>query len=560
MSYPSSSKIIDHLNAKNDSANSIGIAYVYCDYKEKSSQSFESLPANLLKQLIRFAPRDYIQNLKLLYRLKSHESNFLFDDASELLRELIDEIGKVYIVIDALDEIEDDSTRDSLVVFMVDLQASNSDAHILIMSRSEQTAVECFPGAALLELAAKESDIRAYVSGRTETELRLQRQIKQPPALKQNIIDAIAVNCQGMFLLARIHVDWIARARTLADLEHSLQTLPTGPNGLNQTYGEAMERIQAQDNRDADSANRILTWLCFSLRPLRVEELRWALAVDLSNGEEDFNERRLLSREDIILLCAGLVMIDAESEEVRLVHFTTQEFFISQRDRLFPDAKLILASTCIRFLSYSRFRKPRCESRDAIEEIKKSNPFLEYAATKLGDHAQPVEKQVMSQILSLMRHDACLDCINQIGKGLLDSTGGKLLLGRLETALQYGLKYVLAVLLSEGSDDVKEFYRTFPVHVAIREGQSEIIEILIQSGVDLHVRDGILNTALHAVAVYNHPLRENIGHITRMILDKLLRHLNTGTHYARLHFMMPQRVIMLPSERCLYPMVLNLTL
>ncbi len=54
-------------------------------------------------------------------------------------------------------------------------------------------------------------------------------------------------------------------------------------------------------------------------------ELQYAIAVEI--GESELDEENLPDIEDIISVCAGLVTIDEQSGVIRLVHYTTQEYF-----------------------------------------------------------------------------------------------------------------------------------------------------------------------------------------------------------------------------------------
>jgi ankyrin repeat protein len=50
-------------------------------------------------------------------------------------------------------------------------------------------------------------------------------------------------------------------------------------------------------------------------------ELQHALVVEI--GESTLDEDNLPQIEDMVLVCAGLVMVDDESHIIRLVHYTT---------------------------------------------------------------------------------------------------------------------------------------------------------------------------------------------------------------------------------------------
>ncbi|MCJ1331727.1 hypothetical protein MMC10_008419 [Thelotrema lepadinum] len=522
------STIIDHLLTQQQSAT--GVAYLYCDYKDKKSQSFRDLFSSLLKQLIRFSPQKFQNLWDDLHSSRSLDRSLSLDEIHLLSREVVALFDKAYIVIDALDESEEaDGTRDKLMSHLVELQAHNAGLRILITSRPKQVASAHFPNAALLELSANQLDIHTYISERLKTETTLQRHFEATPELEPKILKTVNSKCQGMFLLARLHLDSICQALTLEDLEDSLQKLPDGRHSLTDTYQDALDRIHAKDPRVVEKIDRILTWLCFSARPLKVDELRWAVAIDVSKDEEDFNEKRLLLEEDIVRLCVGLVTINVENREVRLVHYTTQEFFLDQRDKLFPNARMVLFRSCLKFLSYSRFTHSRCQDEETLRTLKSQNPFLEYAAKYLGEHARPIEEQVKLEIIQLWKSDTRLDLIYQARLNVAGSPTQNPLCGALSTAIAFGLKHVAAELIANGANiHAVGMGKQRPVHLAGYEGQTEIMQMLITSKADLDTRDGKQNTALHAVACG--PTR--VGAL-EMVLQEAPRIINFTNHMGK---------------------------
>jgi hypothetical protein len=73
-------------------------------------------------------------------------------------------------------------------------------------------------------------------------------------------------------------------------------------------------------------------------------------------GESELDEDNLPQIEDMVSVCAGLVTVDEESGIIRLVHYTTQEYFQRTQKIWFPDAEN--NNENLRFLSLiSCFRK-----------------------------------------------------------------------------------------------------------------------------------------------------------------------------------------------------------
>jgi chemotaxis receptor (MCP) glutamine deamidase CheD len=57
------------------------------------------------------------------------------------------------------------------------------------------------------------------------------------------------------------------------------------------------------------------------MRPLTTVELQHALIVE--PGDTELSEDNLAEVEDIVSVCAGLVIVDKESNIIRIVHYIT---------------------------------------------------------------------------------------------------------------------------------------------------------------------------------------------------------------------------------------------
>ncbi|KAF2022862.1 hypothetical protein EK21DRAFT_82167, partial [Setomelanomma holmii] len=86
-------------------------------------------------------------------------------------------------------------------------------------------------------------------------------------------------------------------------------------------------------------------------RPLTTAEICCALAVESDEAELDPEHKTDV--EDLVSVCAGLVVVDQESAVIRLVHYTTQEYFERTSSYFHPAAQLLIAETCLTYLSSS---------------------------------------------------------------------------------------------------------------------------------------------------------------------------------------------------------------
>jgi hypothetical protein len=127
-----------------------------------------------------------------------------------------------------------------------------------------------------------------------------------------------------------------------------LKKLLTGSEAYNHVYKEAIGRIQGQIADSQELAKQVLSWIIYTKRPLTTLELQHALAVEI--GKSKLDEENLPDIEDMVSVYAGLITVDKESDIIRLVHYTAQEYFERNLTTWFPNAQRDIAMTCITYL------------------------------------------------------------------------------------------------------------------------------------------------------------------------------------------------------------------
>jgi len=147
-----------------------------------------------------------------------------------------------------------------------------------------------------------------------------------------------------------------------------------------------MERIRRQEVGFRQLAENVLSWIICAKRPLATSELQHALAVEVSAPEID--EENVPQIEDIISVCAGLVTVDEESSIIRLVHYTTQEYFDRTRDIWFPKAETDIATICLTYLSFKEFESRTCQNDHEFEQRLQLHKLYGYASQNWGYYAQ----------------------------------------------------------------------------------------------------------------------------------------------------------------------------
>ncbi|KAK8851947.1 ankyrin repeat protein [Apiospora arundinis] len=377
-----SSIVVDHLQDTFHGDSSIGICYLYCNFRRSDEQKLDDLLASLLKQLAQ-GQSPFTDSVKDLYgRRKERRTRPSTDDLSRTLHLVAATYSRVFILVDALDECTaSDGCRSQLISELQKLQA-DLGANILATSRFIPEITARFKEAVQLEIRASESDIDTYLSGNlSHLPGFVSRNLELQAEIKQSIIKCV----DGMFLLAQLHLESLKGKRSPKAVRAALKRLAYGSNAYDIAYRDAMTRINGQTPDQRLLARQTLSWVICARRPLKTVELQHALGVE--PGEPDLDEENLPDLQDVVSNCCGLVTIDDESGIVRLIHYTTQEYFERTRNDWFPDAQSEITETCTTYLAFDVFESGPCQSELDFEKRLFAYPLYHYASHHWGNHA-----------------------------------------------------------------------------------------------------------------------------------------------------------------------------
>jgi ankyrin repeat protein len=251
------------------------------------------------------------------------------------------------------------------------------------------------------------------------------------------------------------------------------EALKVIPRKLEETYDLAMQRISDQNEDDANLARRLLSWLTYSVRPLTVVELQHALAIE--PGQDHLNSDNLIDEEIMLSVCAGIVTVEDESNLIRFIHYTTQEYLERIRDARFPTARLEITEACIQYL-----QGPASEHLSYAKLVKRieSSPFYEYAALNWEAHAdEDVQRVAETRILEFLNSPTVVSMVLETQYrflGFLPRQQGVLL------AAYFGLSHILECQIKAGinSEDCDSLGHT-SIHFAVLRNHRECVRILL---------------------------------------------------------------------------------
>jgi hypothetical protein len=175
--------------------NTIGVAYLYCNYKLQTEYTTVSLLAAILKQLAQGRPSAAEPVVRLFNNHSSQKTRPSLGEVLGALQSIIASYSSVYLVIDALDECTTrEDTRKQLFDRLRSLQ-SDADLRILVTSRKIPKIIKQFASEPTLEVRASEADIRQFLK---EQMYKLPDFVQCDDALQRLVQEKIAGAADGM--------------------------------------------------------------------------------------------------------------------------------------------------------------------------------------------------------------------------------------------------------------------------------------------------------------------------------------------------------------------------
>ncbi|KAK6996934.1 hypothetical protein R3P38DRAFT_3626400 [Favolaschia claudopus] len=373
--------IVEDLRTTPDYSDA-GVAVIYLNHKESTSdsQSPDRLLAAIWRQLIFQKPCP--SSMRELYDgHRERETTPTLDETFAVLQSTISQLSRTFIVVDALGF----TGRPTVNLMM--FSRLHIDVNSIITRDLE-----------ILEVSANEDDIRRYIDGQIRKSPRLAKNIENstPPGLRGEIERTIVSRSDGMFLLAKLHIESIVKQLTVKAIRKALKNMP---RDLKRTYDDLWERINQQSEEEKDLARRTLTWISNAETILLLSELVEALAIEPGTIELD-PDNIILDPDIIVSVCAGLVVINEEDKLVRLIHYTAQDYLDEIQDKEFPDAQIEIANTCFTYLSFRKFGQGDDVN---LQTTFDENALLEYALLFGLIHARgSPEDRITNEILSLL--------------------------------------------------------------------------------------------------------------------------------------------------------------
>lgn len=155
--------VVAQLTTQFSNDPTVGIAYIYCNFRRQDEQKIDDLLASLLKQLAE-TQLSLPGPVKELYdRHKTRRTRPSIDEISRCLQAVVTQYSRVFVIIDALDECQvSNSCRQRFLSEIFSLQ-TNHGASFFATSRFIPEITMKFRGKISLEIRASKADIGRYL-------------------------------------------------------------------------------------------------------------------------------------------------------------------------------------------------------------------------------------------------------------------------------------------------------------------------------------------------------------------------------------------------------------
>ena len=372
-----------------------GIAYFYFDFNNQSiMQDHNRLLRSLVEQLSSESG-DIPKPLAALYRrCRNGTVQPMTTDLLETLQSIIRNFSHVYLVIDAFDECKE---KEKFLGFLNAIaEWKLPQIHIAVTSRTDvDTEIRnrkwnC--SKIVVEEHLVDADVEKHVRATLEDDEILNR---WDPDQQRLIAKSLIEGAKGNFRWVACQIEGLKDCHTLAELEDALCCLPAT---LEETYERALSLI---DEKRKEPMRNVLRWLCFSARPIRLEEIAEVMAIDFTAKPRPVYDprKRLVDSERFFQKYSSLLHVlrtksnRAEFRELRFSHLTVRDFLISLRIRgsavsYFAidslSAHTSIAQTCLIYLR--QFDKPL----ELASRPPESCSLARYAAKHWPLHVQEV--------------------------------------------------------------------------------------------------------------------------------------------------------------------------
>ncbi|KAI9668491.1 MAG: hypothetical protein M1829_005369 [Trizodia sp. TS-e1964] len=379
-----------------NSANTLFLQY-FCDNKDEKRNTAVAILRSLLFQLLQLQPKLF-DHILPSFRVQGESlfTSLSFETLWRIFQSMICDtrLGKVYCILDGLDEYEEVSLEmllNKLAPLFFSTKSNKSSAchlNLLILSRDYPELIPnslfSFPRICLESDSESEvkNDILRFIDMKVK-ELSIFR--KYPERLSEHVKRVFQARAQGTFLWIGI----VAKAMQKYKASEAETALEYFPQGLDMLYSRILLQI---DINQRDIAAQILHWVVMAIRPLTILEL--SVAIEVSKEDSLLFSREQVMR-DRVLNCGYFLAI--KGDEINLVHQSAKDYLLRKTPDSDPElelfrikekeANLVIARKCFNYLQNGSLVAGPVDLETDHFHLKRF-PLLPYATLYWPEHSR----------------------------------------------------------------------------------------------------------------------------------------------------------------------------
>ena len=437
----------------------------------------------------------------------------------------------VRLYIDALDECGQDPAI-SLVDFFCHIAGSVAICfacrHYPIISL-EETGIE------ISVEHRSASDIDTYITRRIQAAVQNE---KSATTIRHELIERSAGNFLWVVLVTPRVIQFYRNGKSLSAICTLIRRLPSELASL---YEEVVRGAEPDDMRQT---LHLFQWICFAFRPLTLQEIREATALDIHSSQTSLQDSRTAGQyaetdeemeRRILSHSRGLAEVEKHGSKriVQLVHQSVMDFLLQRGFRLLfeqlPDECLKgsitarghfwISRACIKYMTMDEVTSSRISLEDLADfrilyaadkptlvlcqKLSGRFELVHYAVENWIAHVQIVEQEnvVQDDLVALLQQASSVvlgvhECNQNIYSWVAPSTIGFASLPRMtliHIASKYGLLSVVSCILEQdirntGIDTRDNVWRT-PLSSAAEAGHEAIVRQLLEHRADPNTKD-----------------------------------------------------------------------
>ena len=281
------STIVDALNF-NKNLRGTQVVYYYCDYADQRTLQTDRIIGTLLKQF--FISGHIPEEIEAQIPLGCVEGgqSLSMNELMDLVVLAVKLSSPTFVVLDGLDECEKEP-RLQMTGFLNRLSGlCTAVVKTLVLCREEDQLLRSLQRTPCIRItpSALEGDIKSFVTGSVKSRVQSRELRLRNPSLELEIVSELVSKAHGMFLWVFFQLDDLCEAPSDAMIRETLRNLP---EGLVETYERVSTKIE-QNRMKSNVARKIFTWMACAQRPMRIEEVREAVAFEPSDKYWDVDK------------------------------------------------------------------------------------------------------------------------------------------------------------------------------------------------------------------------------------------------------------------------------